>query len=72
MVETTTRFDVVNKHVNNTYTSTIIAKDLAALIALELETYAELLKENGDVYGHCAGLQKAAQIVRDHNGEREL
>jgi hypothetical protein len=72
MVETTSRFDSVNKIVENTYTSTIIIRSLSETIAQELEIYAELLKSNGDIYNQFAGLIKAAQIVREHNTEREL
>jgi hypothetical protein len=72
MVETTDRFNSVNKIVENTYTATIIVKSVSEAIAQEIETYAELLKSNGDVYNQFAGLIKAAQLVREHNPEREL
>jgi hypothetical protein len=71
-VVTATRFDSVNKIVENIYTSTIIVKSLSETIAQEIETYAELLKENGDIYNQTAGLIKAAQLVREHAVEREL
>ena len=72
MVETTSRFDSVNKIIDNTYTSTIVVRSLSEAIAQEIETYAFLLKSNGDVYNQFAGLIKAAQLVREHNPEREL
>ena len=68
----TSRFDAVNKIVENTYTSTIIVKSLSEAIAQEIEIYAELLKESGDIYNQGAGLIKAAQLVREHSAEREL
>lgn len=69
---TATRFETVNKIVENIFTSTIIVKSLSEAIAQEIETYAELLKENGDIYNQGAGLIKAAQLVREHSAEREL
>lgn len=72
MVETQSRFDTVNKIVENVYTSTIIVRSVSETIAQEIETYAELLKTNGDVYNQFAGLVKAAQLVREHSAEREL
>jgi hypothetical protein len=71
-VVATSRFDAVNKIVENTYTSTIIVKSLSEAIAQEIEIYAELLKESGDIYNQGAGLIKAAQLVREHSAEREL
>lgn len=68
----TSRFDAVNKIVENTYTSTIIVKSLSEAIAQEIEIYAELLKQSGDIYNQGAGLIKAAQLVREHSAEREL
>lgn len=72
MVETQSRFDAVNKIVENVYTSTIIVRSVSETIAQEIEIYAELLKSNGDVYNQFAGLIKAAQLVREHSIEREL
>lgn len=72
MVETTDRFQSVNKIVDNKYTTTIIVKSVSEAIAQEIELYAELLKSNGDIYNQFAGLIKAAQLVREHNPEREL
>jgi hypothetical protein len=57
---------VINRHVNNSFTATKVLNDLCALLADELEVYAELLKDNGDIYSQCAGLLKAAQIVRQN------
>jgi hypothetical protein len=71
-VVATSRFDAVNKIVENTYTSTIIVKSLSEAIAQEIEIYAELLKQSGDIYNQGAGLIKAAQLVREHSAEREL
>lgn len=68
----TSRFDAVNKIVENTYTATIIVKSLSEAIAQEIEIYAELLKQNGDIYNQGAGLIKAAQLVRENSAEREL
>jgi hypothetical protein len=68
----TSRFDSVNKIVENTYTATIIVKSLSEAIAQEIEIYAELLKQNGDIYNQGAGLIKAAQLVRENSTEREL
>lgn len=68
----TSRFDSVNKIVENTYTATIIVKSLSEAIAQEIEIYAELLKQSGDIYNQGAGLIKAAQLVREHSAEREL
>jgi len=61
-----TRWVVINRHVNNSFTATKVLNDLCALLADELEVYAELLKDNGDIYSQCAGLLKAAQIVRQN------
>jgi hypothetical protein len=72
MVETVSRFESVNKIIDNIYTSTIVVRSVSEAIAQEIEIYAELLKSNGDVYNQFAGLIKAAQIVREHNVEREL
>jgi hypothetical protein len=71
MVVDLTRWVVVNKHVQNSFTATKVLNDLTSLLADELEGYAELLKDNGDVYTQCAGLLKAAQIVRQ-NPETDL
>jgi hypothetical protein len=71
-VVATSRFDAVNKIVENTYTATIIVKSLSEAIAQEIEIYAELLKQNGDIYNQGAGLIKAAQLVRENSAEREL
>lgn len=72
MVETASRFDTVNKIIDNVYVSTCVVRSLSATIAQEIEVYAELLREHGDVYNQCAGLIKAAQIIRDNSTEREL
>ena len=66
-----TRFVIVNRHVDNTFVATKVLNDLCTLLADELEGYAELLKDSGDVYAQCAGLLKAAQIVRQ-NPEPDL
>jgi hypothetical protein len=72
MVKVTSRFESVDKIINNFYTSTIVTRSLSEAIAQEIETYAHLLKDNGDIYNQFAGLIKAAQLVRENNGEREL
>ena len=72
MVETVSRFESANKIIDNIYTSTIVVRSVSEAIAQEIEIYAELLKSNGDVYNQFAGLIKAAQLVREHNVEREL
>lgn len=72
MVKTTSRFESANKIIDNIYTSTIVVRSVSEAIAQEIEIYAELLKSNGDVYNQFAGLIKAAQLVREHNVEREL
>ncbi len=72
MVETTSRIETANKVLNNIYTATIVTRDLSNFIAREIELYAETLKENGDIYGHYAGLIKASQLIKDGNSEREL
>ena len=72
MVKTTSRFESANKILDNIYTSTIVVRSVSEAIAQEIEIYAELLKSNGDVYNQFAGLIKAAQLVREHNVEREL
>ena len=64
MVETTTRIEAVNKIVNNQFIATIVTNTLTETLALELDAYAELLIDSGDVYAQVAGLRKAAQILR--------
>ena len=61
-----TRWVVINRHVKNSFIATKVLNDVCALLADELEGYAELLKDNGDTYSQCAGLLKAALIVRQN------
>jgi hypothetical protein len=72
LVTTTSRLDTAHKVVNNIYLATLVTRDLSNFIAQEIESYAELLKENGDIYSHFAGLIKAAQLIREGISEREL
>jgi hypothetical protein len=64
MVETTTRSEAVNKIVNNQFIATIVTNTLTEVLAQELDAYAALLIDNGDVYAQAAGLRKAAQLLR--------
>jgi hypothetical protein len=64
MVETTTRIEAVNKIVNNQFIATIVTNTLTEVLAQELDVYANLLINNGDVYAQAAGLRKAAQLLR--------
>jgi hypothetical protein len=63
MVETT-RVEAVNKIVSNQFIATIVTNTLTETLAQELDAYAELLIESGDVYTQVAGLRKASQILR--------
>jgi len=64
MVETTTRIEAVNKIVNNQFIATIVTNTLTETLAQELDAYASLLIDNGDVYSQVAGLRKASQLLR--------
>lgn len=57
------RFDVVDKILNNKFLSTVVTNSLSEHLANELNAYADALTESGDDFSQVAGIRKAAKII---------
>jgi len=64
VVEDLRRFDAINKHVDNTFLSIKILKDVTEALAQELELKIKALQESGDDYNFVPGLLNAAKLIR--------